>query len=222
MSYKNLIIAIALCIFFSVIFFIFPQIDLKTSALFYHHGVFFKQPWMLAARNVLDLVVWIFMLILLLILIWGWLVRKKLIKSALFLILCFALGPGLLVNVVLKNHWGRPRPVEITQFGGKLTYQKSWVISNQCTTNCSFVAGDPSTAFAFFALVVLIRKKAWRNLMFGLCAVNWMFFASLRIAAGGHFLSDVLIGATLVWIVMWLCYKVVYSLMLRRGDCKRL
>ena len=206
MSYKNLIIAIILCAFFSVVFFIFPQIDIKFSALFFHHGSFYNQPWMLVARDVLDLAVWVFMLILLLILIWGWLVRKKLTKSVLFLILCFALGPGLLVNVVLKNHWGRPRPVAITQFGGELVYQKPWVISSQCITNCSFVAGDPSTAFAFFALVVLIRKKFWRNLIFGLCMANWVFFASLRIAAGGHFLSDVLIGATLVWIVIWLTY----------------
>lgn len=211
MTYKNLIIAFSLCIFFSVIFFVFPQLDIKFSALFFHHGSFVDQPWMLVARHTLDLIVWAFMFILSLILIWCALVQGRLKKAALFLILCFALGPGLLVNVVLKNHWGRPRPATITQFGGKLTYQKPWVKSNECATNCSFVAGDSSTAFAFFALVVLIRKKLMRNLVFSLCVLNWLFFAFLRIAAGGHFLSDVLIGATLVWIIVWLCYKVIYS-----------
>lgn len=211
MSSKNLIIAIVACVFFSLLFFIFPQIDLKTSALFYHHGIFFKPSWMLVVRHILDWVIWIFVLVLLLLLAYGWLVRKKIIKSALFLVLCFALGPGLLVNIVLKDHWGRPRPSSTVQFGGKLAFQKPWVISNQCKVNCSFVAGDPSAAFTFFALVVLISRKFWRNLVFGLCVLNWIFFASIRLAAGGHFLSDILIGATLVWMVVWLCYLLVYQ-----------
>ncbi|MGD9108725.1 MAG: phosphatase PAP2 family protein [Gammaproteobacteria bacterium] len=214
MNYKNLIIAIGFCIFFSLLFYIFPQIDIKTSALFYHHGMFFKPSWMLVVRHILAWVVWGLMIILLLLLFCGWLLRKKLVKPALFLVLCFALGPGLLVNVVLKNHWGRPRPSSIVRFGGELTYQRPWVISNQCATNCSFVAGDSSAAFTFFALVVLIniywRKKFWRNLVFSLCALNWMFFSMIRLAAGGHFLSDILIGATLVWMVIWVCYWLVY------------
>jgi len=211
MNKKNLLIAILGCMFFSGLFFIFPQIDLKVSALFYHHGIFFKPSWMLVARRVLDWVVWVFVISLLLLLFCNWLFKRKLIKTALFLILCFALGPGLLVNVILKNHWGRPRPSSLVRFGDKLTYQKPWVISSQCATNCSFVAGDPSTTFAFFALVALTRKKFWRNLVFSLCALGWIFFAGIRLVAGGHFLSDILIGATLVWIVICLCYLVVYS-----------
>ena len=39
-------------------------------------------------------------------------------RAAVFLILSYALGPGLLVNVALKDNWGRPRPGHITQFGG--------------------------------------------------------------------------------------------------------
>ena len=39
-------------------------------------------------------------------------------RAAVFLILSYALGPGLLVNVALKDNWGRPRPVHITHFGG--------------------------------------------------------------------------------------------------------
>lgn len=210
MSNKNLVIAILGCVFFSLLFFIFPQIDLKTSALFYHHGVFFKPSWMLIARYILDWVVWGLVMILLLLLVGGWLFKRKFMRAALFLVLCFALGPGLLVNVVLKNNWGRPRPSSTVQFGGKLTYQKPWVISNQCATNCSFVAGDPSTAFTFFALVLLIRKRFWRNLVFSLCALNWIFFSMMRLAAGGHFLSDILIGAALVWIVILLCYRWIY------------
>lgn len=36
--------------------------------------------------------------------------------QGIFLVLLLALGPGLLVNAIFKDHWGRPRPREITQF----------------------------------------------------------------------------------------------------------
>ena len=40
-------------------------------------------------------------------------------RAVLFLMATLALGPGLLVNVILKDHWGRPRPIDVTQFGGE-------------------------------------------------------------------------------------------------------
>ena len=39
-------------------------------------------------------------------------------RICLFLILVMLLGPGLLVNGVLKEYWGRPRPRNIIPFGG--------------------------------------------------------------------------------------------------------
>ena len=38
-------------------------------------------------------------------------------KAIVFLISSFLLAPALLVNVGLKENWGRPRPGHITQFG---------------------------------------------------------------------------------------------------------
>src|SRR5262249_42664716 len=35
-------------------------------------------------------------------------------RAALFLVLSLVLGPGLLVNAVLKDHWSRPRPGMVT------------------------------------------------------------------------------------------------------------
>ena len=40
------------------------------------------------------------------------------VRTALFLTLSLLLGPGLLVNGILKPQWGRPRPIHVTQFGG--------------------------------------------------------------------------------------------------------
>ena len=39
-------------------------------------------------------------------------------KAWLFLFLGLLVGPGLVVNGILKDHWGRARPAEIIEFGG--------------------------------------------------------------------------------------------------------
>lgn len=50
---------------------------------------------------------------------------KKYRRHSLFLLLLLALGPGLLVNVILKNHLGRPRPQELIEFGGKQQFTQT-------------------------------------------------------------------------------------------------
>jgi len=46
--------------------------------------------------------------------------------AALFVVAFLALGPGLIVNPVLKDHWGRPRPADIVQCGGTEAYRPFW------------------------------------------------------------------------------------------------
>jgi hypothetical protein len=43
-------------------------------------------------------------------------------RNAIFLLLSLALGPGLLVNGIFKDHWERPRPRDIIEFAGELPY----------------------------------------------------------------------------------------------------
>ena len=42
-------------------------------------------------------------------------------RAALFVILSLVLGPGLLVNAVLKDHWSRPRPGMVARPAGFIT-----------------------------------------------------------------------------------------------------
>src|SRR5262245_8300465 len=77
-------------------------------------------------------------------------------RAIIFLALTLTIGPGLLVNVVLKPHWGRPRPVAIVQFGGHEPYVPWWKTNGTCTSNCSFVSGESSVAAWLFAPAVLI------------------------------------------------------------------
>jgi len=43
-------------------------------------------------------------------------------RDATFVLLALVLGPGLLVNGVLKDHWNRPRPRDLVEFGGPWHY----------------------------------------------------------------------------------------------------
>jgi hypothetical protein len=44
---------------------------------------------------------------------------------------------GLLVNGVLKEHWGRPRTIDVAQFGGIEHFVAWWDPRGDCPKNCS-------------------------------------------------------------------------------------
>lgn len=127
-----------------------------------------------------------------------------------FLLLGFALGPGLLVNGVLKSLWGRPRPVHIQPFGGDVGHEPVWRISEACASNCSFVSGESSSAAWMVAVLVLVPRR-WRMAV-GVPLILYAILLSLnRIAFGGHFLSDVLLSWSLTALVMALTWRVVVA-----------
>lgn len=105
----------------------------------------------------------------------------------------FALGPGLLVNVILKDHWGRPRPVLTDLFGGPLPFVPAVEWSNSCKSNCSFVSGEAASIFWLLCLVPLLPANQ-RRVGAIVIAVVAVFTAMLRVAFGGHYLSDVVLG----------------------------
>lgn len=119
-----------------------------------------------------------------------------------FLILIVLLGPGLLVNTVFKDHWGRPRPREVRQFGGDKEFHHPWQpgISGK---GKSFPSGHAAAAFVTAAPYYFYRKekktvaRVWLagGMIFG------MLMGMARILQGGHFLSDVLWS----WGMVFLC-----------------
>ncbi len=120
--------------------------------------------------------------------------------AALFLALSMLLGPGLMVNYVFKDHWGRARPAQIEEFGGNAHFTPPWVISNQCDKNCSFVCGHCSVGFALLAIAFVSRRpRVW---LFGAIATG-ATLGLMRIGQGGHFLSDVLFSFFVVFFTIW-------------------
>jgi len=113
-------------------------------------------------------------------------------RALIYLITVLAIGPGLIVNVVFKDHWGRARPRDVAEFGGTKQFTPAFIISDQCDRNCSFVAGHPSMAFALAALaLILARRRRELLLGMGLALALGLMVGFGRIVQGGHFLSDV-------------------------------
>jgi membrane-associated PAP2 superfamily phosphatase len=112
--------------------------------------------------------------------------------QALFILLCFVLGPGLIVNTLFKDHWGRPRPAHIEPFGGKEQYVPPLKYNAQGAGN-SFPSGHSSLGFGFIAFWFLWCKKRrlWANSALIFSIGFGALFGFARMAAGGHFLSDV-------------------------------
>jgi membrane-associated PAP2 superfamily phosphatase len=131
---------------------------------------------------------------------------KRFRVPSLMLVLTLAIGCGLITNTLLKEYWGRPRPKQIIEFGGSQEYRpfyKPQFNRNLPMTMRSFPCGHCTMGFFFFSLILLgFRYKSKILIYLGfLMAVGLGLLLSLsRIAQGGHYLSDVIAAAFILWI----------------------
>ncbi len=120
-------------------------------------------------------------------------------------VLTYLLGPALLVDGILKGHWGRARPSATTDFGGALEFTPAFVLSDQCPKNCSFVSGEGAGVTALLIAVMLITRnsaprkytQAVQGAAFAIAAMG----LSLRVLMGRHFLSDTIFAVLFVTMI---------------------
>lgn len=220
MNRTGLIIALAIAAGGGILLGLFPQLELATAR--YFHGFvdsgvnYFAlriYPPLMTAR---DIMLWIPTLLIIpplaALAIKLILPRRRMFisgRAVLFLTVTLALGPGLLVNVLLKDHWGRPRPVDLARFGGEHQYAAWWDPRGDCPSNCSFVSGDVAGAFWTIAPAALAPPQ-WRALAYGAALTLGTAMAALRVMAGGHFISDVLFAGVLTFLIIWLVHGLIY------------
>ena len=137
-------------------------------------------------------------------------------KTALAVALPMIIGAGLLTITFFKEHWGRPRPRQVEQFGGTQAFRPFYVpsLSKPPVPSKSFPSGHSTCGFYFFIFFFLGRRFQNRLLeSIGLLAAFGLgiFLCITRIVQGGHFLSDTLFAAFLMWetayFVDWLVFE---------------
>jgi lipid A 4'-phosphatase len=119
-------------------------------------------------------------------------------RRLLMLGLALLVGVGVVVNGLMKEGWGRARPVAVTAFGGAAEFSPALRPVRACRTNCSFVSGHAATGFALGAVGLFgaaATRRRW--LLAGLCA--GLAIGAMRVAQGAHFPSDVLFAGVLIW-----------------------
>ena len=122
-------------------------------------------------------------------------------RSTLFLLAAMAIGPGLIVNVGLKDHAHRPRPINVVEFGGPNAF-KAWdQFDGGCEINCSFASGEAAQGF-WMAAPALLAPPPARAAAVAAAVVFGAGASFLRVAYGGHFLSDVIVGGLIALIVV--------------------
>lgn len=141
---------------------------------------------------------------------------KRWRKAAFLFLFTMALGAGLIVHAGLKDHWGRPRPKQTIEFGGTQPFRPFYKpnFTNQPEPSKSFTCGHCTTGFCFFALAVAGRRMQNRKLyIFGMVLALGLgiVLSVTRIAQGGHFFTDTLMSAIIMWYTVMLGEKVIYE-----------
>lgn len=132
-------------------------------------------------------------------------------SSGLFVLIALLIGPGLLVNGILKPWWPRPRPNQITEFGGPLPYVQAWEAYHAARGAKSFPSGHASMGFFLITPAFLIWRRypgyAVAFVLLGLGVGSAIGLA--RVVQGRHFASDVLWSAAAVYYSDLLCYHLL-------------
>jgi len=217
MNRTGLVIALGLSLVVGLLFGFYPELDLKLAALFYDGATkTFPLKSNTLAAFLRDAAMWIS---------WGLALPSivalvmKLVRpdrpllvsgrTMIFLLVTLILAAGILTNLTFKSHWGRPRPVVVTEFNGPLQFVPWWDPRGRCDKNCSFFSGEGATAFWTYAPAAL-TPPAWRPLAYGAATAFGIATSVLRMAFGGHFFTDVAAAGLVTFLVIWLVHGYIY------------
>jgi lipid A 4'-phosphatase len=195
------------------IFLFAPWVDMSTSGLFYDPDrgfvlanwppivlLFHAIPWIAGGTLILAAVGASWLLLL------GRPLWRLDRKALIFLVASTAAGPGFLANTLLKDHWGRARPIQIEAFGGTHHFTLAPLPAAECDRNCAFVSGHAALAFSLVSLAFLLPPGNSRRRGIAAALGFGVLVGLGRIAQGAHFLSDVVYAGLLAYGTTALLY----------------
>src|ERR1700724_3189026 len=210
MNRTGLVIALTIGVAVGVVLGVWPRLDLAVSTPFYDpkthdfplHGHLWSQYARTAARALITLLIVPAGIALVGTFLFPR--RRRLItaEAVLSLLGPLAVGTGLITNTFLKAHWGRARPIDVTEFGGTSRFTPWWDPRGDCPNNCSFIAGEPSGAFWTLAPAALAPPEL-RAVAYCAAIAFGVGIGVLRIGGGGHFFSDVVFAGVFMYLVIW-------------------
>lgn len=186
------------------------DLDIVSARMFYHPGhpdgpwpdgkwflwsaLYHSAPWLTALLVFLALAA----------LVTG-IVRKNsklMLFRGLLILLAVTLGPGLIVNGILKRYWGRPRPRQVRELGGSEKHVPPFMIG-ETGTGHSLPCGHCSVGYVYCVFWFIWRRRRPKLAALSLCLSILLgtLMGIARLAAGGHFPSDIILAGCICFSV---------------------
>lgn len=123
--------------------------------------------------------------------------KKRLIqRMAIISYLSLAIGPGLIVNSILKENWGRARPYQVIR--DHHPFSLPWQPHFSRPMDNSMPSGHVSIG-AFIGVPFIAARR--RKIGITLSSIGFILVALVRWLQGGHYFSDICLAAIIVWLV---------------------
>lgn len=202
---------------------IFPKLDISFSSIFYVFPLDFvhkTDPIAVGIFRLVPIVTTVFGSFCFLYLLYFIYQKKSLSSPAFFLLITLVIGPGLIINYGFKEHFGRARPRHVLEFGGDKAFTPAARMSDQCKKNCSFTSGHASMGY-YISSFSYIVPQPYKTIVFLLGTVLGSIIGIARVIQGGHFLSDVIYSALIVFLVNHLCFLFLQKVKLPKKKRKK-
>ncbi len=191
--------------------FAFTDLDLTLAGLFYRDGwpLGGLQPWAALYRwGTFPGLILAAIALFLLAGSWIWPKLQTRRRAAALIVLTMVIGPGLLVNALGKDYWGRPRPRDLIKFSGSQEFHRV-IEPGVPGRGKSFPCGHASVGYLLAVLYFLTRRKSLK----GLYLISGLGYGTLmgvgRMVQGAHFASDVIWSGGLVYLTAALLHHVI-------------
>ncbi len=142
----------------------------------------------------------------------------------LFLTLAMLLGPGLIINIIFKGFFVRPRPIHVLEFGGIECFKPFFHFSLAFPNNLkSFPSGHASMGFYFLSFIVLgqrLKKAVWTHLGLIMTLILGGALSLARIAQGKHFFSDTFMSLCFIWYITLCSDWFVFDFLAKKNELR--